>query len=179
MRLAGASYVRGQSGFTLVELVITSALTLVVMSALTSVILTTMKGASVATGRIEASNQVRNFEFRAADDFARSNMPILGGCGTLASPCTTTPLVLAGRQVTNAFPPVPSRYQVTYTWDGAAFLDRQVGNGESVHIATNVTAFAWYVDGTPPNQTVVVSLTVTVLSYNESQVFRFYPRLNP
>lgn len=170
---------RGQSGYTLVELVITVALSAVVMSALTSVVLTTVRGANVATGRIEASSQVRNFESRAYNDFAASGVPSVGGCGTIASPCTTTPLVLTGTRVTNSSSPVASSYQVTYRWDGSAMLDRQVAGGEAIHMGTNVTAFRWYVDGASPNQTVVVYLTVTVAGYSESQVFRFYPRVNP
>jgi pantothenate synthetase len=43
-------------------------------------------------------------------------------------------------------------------------------------MATDVSAFAWYVD---TNSTVVVSITVTVQSYSESETFRFYPRINP
>ncbi len=169
---------RGQGGFTLVELVITSALSVIVMSALAEVILTTVRAGSVATSRVEASSQIRNFEYRAYDDFARSAVPAPGGCGTPANPCTTTPLTLSGTQVSNSVPPVAAAYQVTYAWDGSAFLDRS-GGGALTHMATNVSSFSWYVDGAPPNQTVVVSLTVTVQRYSESQTFRFYPRLNP
>jgi hypothetical protein len=70
---------------------------------------------------------------------------------------------------------VPASFQVSYTWDGSNFLDRAIAStGVSEHAATNVTAFSWYID---TDATVVVSLTVTVQSYSESQTFRFDPRL--
>lgn len=172
-------YFRSQGGFTLIEVIIASAIGLIVMTALTSVILTTVQGAKVATGRIEASGQIRNFELRAYDDFALSEAPTPSGCGTSSDPCTTAPLSLSGLAASNSDQPEPSAYAVTYQWDGSAFLDRTVGDGPAEHMATSVTAFAWYVDTSGPKATVVISLTVTVLSYSESQTFRFYPRLNP
>lgn len=170
---------QGQGGYTLVEVVITSALSVVVIGSLTSVILTTVHAADSALGRIEASGEIRNFELRADDDFARAGVPVPAGCGTAANPCTTTALVLTGVQVTNSAQPVPATYQVTYTWDGTAVLDRQVSGGNSAQIGADVTGFAWYVDGSSPNQTVVVIMTVTVRGHQQSQTFRFYPRLNP
>ena len=69
---------------------------------------------------------------------------------------------------------------MSYTWDVlSGFLDRTAGTNPPVHAATNVTAFSYYVDGVAPNQTVVVSLTVTVQAYSESQTLRFYPQVNP
>lgn len=171
---------RGQAGFTLVELIITSAISVVVLSALASVVLTTFRAGTVATGRIEASSQIRTFELRAYDDFARSGVPPTAGCGASSSnPCTTSAIVLSGLQVSNSTQPVPANYSVTYAWDGSAFLDRRVGSGAPAHMATSVTAFSWYVDQSGGSPTVVVSLTVTVLNYSESQTLRFYPRLNP
>lgn len=171
---------RNQDGYTLVEVIIASALGLVVMTALTSVVLTTWRGTQTAVGRVEASSEIRNLEYRAYDDFARSGIPGLSGCGDQrANACTTSPIVLIGWQVSNSGPPAPSPYQVTYRWDGAGFLDRQVGGNPPVHLATDVTAFSWYLDGTAPNQTVVINLTVTVQGYGESQTMRFYPRVNP
>jgi prepilin-type N-terminal cleavage/methylation domain-containing protein len=173
-------YLRSQGGYTLIEVIITTALGLVVMTALTSVVLTTARAAKVAEGRIEASSQVRSLELRAYDDFARSGLPATSGCGnSVANACRTSPIVLTGFQVTNSTQPVPAGYTVTYQWDGSAFVDRRVGSGSPTHTATNVTAFSWFIDGTAPNQTVVVNLTVTVFSYSESQTLRFYPRLNP
>jgi prepilin-type N-terminal cleavage/methylation domain-containing protein len=171
-----AKYWRDQSGYTLIEVVITSALTLVVMSALTSVVLTSVRAANTATGRVEASSQIRNFEYRAYDDFAHSGVPA-ASC-SVSVPCSTAPLVLSGPQW-HSSPPSASNYQVTYTWDGASFLDRQVAGDASIHLLANAKAFSWYLDDTPPKQTVVVNLTVVVLGYSESQTFRFYPRLNP
>jgi len=144
-----------QDGFTLVELIIALAIGLVLMSALTSVVLAAWRGTTIATGRIEASSQIRNFQYFAYDDFATSNVSSLSSC---ASPCTT-PVTLAA---------------ASYKWDGSNFLDRTSGQA-TIHVATNVTAFSMDVQ---PN-TVVVNLTVTVQSYSESQTFRFYPRVNP
>jgi prepilin-type N-terminal cleavage/methylation domain-containing protein len=184
---------RSQEGFTLIELIITSALGVLVLTGLTSVVLTSVRAGSVATSRIEASGQIRNFELRAYDEFAHAGVPTPNGCGTQINPCTTQPIVLAGLQVTNSTPPVPAADSVSYTWDGAAFLDRRVGINAPTHVATNVTAFSWYVTGAAPHPTVVVSLTVTVPlpggtgpaaaflgdPYSESQTLNFYPRVNP
>lgn len=165
----------GQDGYTLVELIIAVALGALLMAALTSVVLTSWRAANVASSRVEASGQIRNFEYFAYDDFARSGTPSAAGC-VPATPCTTQPLVLSGFQVSNSTP-VPASYQVSYTWDGSNFLDRAIAStGVTEHAATNVTAFSWYID---TDATVVVGLTVTVQSYSESQTFRFDPRMNP
>ena len=161
-------YIRSQDGFTLVEVIIASAITVIVMTGLTSVVLTSMRAFNTASSRVEASNQIRNFELRANDDFAHGGMPA-GSC-----PCTTAPIVLAGQEASNSNTPVPGPYTVTYTWDGSASLDRWVGSS-STRLATNVTAFSWNQAG----RSVVVSMTVTVKGYSQSQTFRFYPRLNP
>ncbi len=168
-------YLKGQDGYTLVEVIIASALGVLLMSALTSVVLTSWRGAMIATSRVEASGQIRNFEFFAYDDFARSNVPSGSGC-VQAAPCTTQPLVLNGYQVSNSTA-IPAFFQVTYTWDGAAFLDRTVAaTGATGHAATDVSTFSWYVD---TDQSVVVNLTVTVQAYSQSQTFRFDPKVNP
>jgi len=168
----------GQGGYTLIELMVASAIGLIVMSGLTSVVLTTWRAGTIATSRIEASGQIRAFEFVAYDDFAHSGVSNLGSC-TKQAPCTTQPIVLTGTQVNNSGQPVPA-YTVTYTWDGSSFLDRFVAaSGTTTHAATNVSALSWYLDGSAPNQTVVVTLTVSVQAYSETQTFRFYPRVNP
>ena len=168
------TYARSQSGYTLVEVVITCAIGAVLMSALTSVVLTSYRAAAIATSRIEASGQIRNFQFGAYDDFARSGVP----SSSCAPPKVC--IVLTGTQMSNSTTPTPISYVVTYTWDGVAILDRQVQADlvvlPSRHVATSVTAFSWNVDA--PTNTVVVNLTVTVLTYSESQSFRFYPRRN-
>lgn len=177
MRSQLGRYVTSQRGYTLVEVIIAVSIGALLMSALTSVVLTAWRAASIASSRVEASSQIRNFESFAYDDFAASTTPGTGPCGTPASPCTTAPLVLNGTQATNSSPPAIRPYQVTYTWDGASFVDRQVGGaGSARHAAMDVTAFSWYVD---TNSTVVVSLTVQVRTYSQSQTFRFYPRMNP
>jgi hypothetical protein len=151
---------RTQDGYTLVEVVIASALGMLVMTALTSVILTSWRAGNNAIGRVEASSEIRNFQFRAYDDFAQSSLPASSGCG--ADGCST-PIVLTGPQAGDS---------VIYSWDGKKFLDRQAGSS-SRHVATEVTYFRWYLDG----RTVVVRLTVTVLDYSETQTMRFYPRV--
>jgi type IV pilus assembly protein PilW len=168
-------YAKSQGGYTLVELIVASAIGLFVMTGLTSVVLTTWRAGSVATSRIEASGQIRNFQFYATDDFALSGVPAISGCATASPPpCTMT---LSGFQVSNSAAPAPSSFQVTYTWDGTN-LDRQVG-GTSKHAATNVSAMSAYVASSALHPTVVVTLTITVQSYVETQTLRFYPRVNP
>lgn len=167
----------GQGGYTLVEVIISVAIASALMTVLVSVILTSGQAINTATSRVEASSQIRNFQFLAYDDFAQAAVPAPSGCGTAASPCTTQPLVLFGTLASNSATPTLTPYQVTYVWDGSSFVDRQVAaTGSSWHAATNVTAFSWYVDA---NSTVIISLTVTVGAYAESQTFRFLPRLNP
>ena len=168
-----AVFQNAQAGFTLVELIVSLAIGSVLMVALTSVVFTAWRATGIASSRVEASGQVQSFEFFAFKDFAQSTTPTAGSC-VPASPCSQ-PLVISGVQVSNRNP-TPSPIQVTYTWDRSNFLDRSVAPGSTLHAATNVTAFSWYVD---TNSTVVVSLTVTVRSYSESQTFRFFPRMNP
>ena len=165
--------VNSQGGFTLVELIIALAIGALLMVALTSVVLTSWRASNIATGRVDASAQLRNFEFFAYDDFTRSALPSAGGC-VPGSPCST-PLTVSGYQVSNQVP-VPSPVQITYAWDGSSLLDRTLSGGSTVHAAIDVTAFSWYVD---TNATIVVNLTVTVQNYSESQSFRFLPRVNP
>ena len=73
-------------------------------------------------------------------------------------------------------------YTVTYTWDDhETNLLRHVAGLSSRVVASNVTAFAWYVDSSGAHPTVVIDMTVTVKSfsttYSESQTLRFYPRV--
>src|SRR4029077_10301156 len=128
---------------------------------LTSVIYTSVHANDIASSRVEASSQIRSFQFFAYDDFAHSDIPDSSGCGTEGDPCTTEPIVLSGPQVANSIDPVPAPYQVSYSWDGAGLLDRTITGDLPIHAAVDVSAFSWYVDGTAPNQTVVVSMTVT------------------
>lgn len=163
-------HLRSQDGYTLIEVVITAALGALLMTALTSVILTANQAVTTASNRVEASSQIRSFEYFAYDDFALSDRSRVSGSATSIS--------LAGTQASNNVQPVFNpNYTVTYTWDSSSnVLDRQVGANPAVHAATNVTAFSWFVDA---NGTVVVNLTVTVGAYSESQTFRFYPSVNP
>lgn len=183
MKISLHRCVKSQRGYTLIEVIISVAIGAILMAALTSVILTSVRASGVATSRIEASSQIRNFQFYAYDDFANSDVSGLAGC-TQSAPCTTQQIVLTGTQLNSSGQPVGTR-MVSYTWDGSNFLDRQVGNA-SVHAATNVTSFAYYIissqsPGVPA--VVVVNLTITVATlppYSESQTFLFYPRVkNP
>lgn len=172
---------RSQAGFTLIEVLIASALGLMVMAALTSVVLTTMMSDNTAIGRIEASAQVRNFQAIAADDFVLGRAPVPSSCGTSGNPCTTQDLVLQGFRVPNEVGGVAASFTIRYAWDP---VKRQVIRywGTSSRVAaSNVTAYSWYIDPSGANPTLVVSMTVTIPSYNatyrESQTFRFYPRI--
>ena len=178
-RLHARRFVRDQGGYTLVEVIITAALSVMLMTGLASVVLTATRAAGFATSRVEASAQIRNFEAFAYEDFAASGSPNVGTCGTPSNPCTTQPLVLNLRQATNSTPPVPTSISVTYAWDGSAVLTRQQNTFPAREMAINVSAFSWYVDSSTAFPTVVVNMSVTVQSYSESQTFRFYPRQNP
>lgn len=165
---------RKQDGYTLVEVIISSAIGLFLMTGLTSVVLTAVRAVNIATARIEASSQIRSFQLFANDDFARSPVPGSGGC--VGTPPTSCTIALSGPRASNAATPTVSKYGVTYKWDGGTrFLDRVV-DGYAVHAATNVTAFSYSVEG----QNVVVKITVTVQNgspsdaYSQSQTMRFY-----
>lgn len=160
-----------QGGYTLVEVVIACSIGALLMAALTSVILTSVRAVSTASSRVVASGEIRSFEFFAHDDFASSSLPI--ACPWRPSTC----LVLNGFQASNSSIPSVVPYRIIYSWDGSAFLDRQVGGGPPEHVATDVTSFSWYIDGVSPKQTCVIIVTVTVASYAESQTLRFYPQL--
>jgi prepilin-type N-terminal cleavage/methylation domain-containing protein len=173
---------RRQSGFTLIELLIATTLGLFVLGALTSLVVTMMVADNTATGRVEASSQVRDFQLAAYEDFVLARAPTSPGCGTAANQCTTQTLLLIGDQAPTSGQPVPDT--IRYEWyPSTQTVTRQADNtnGTSTRVvASNVTAYSWYVDRTAA-PTVVVSLTVTIPSYNatysESQTFRFYPRI--
>ena len=175
---------RRQAGYTLIEVVIASAIGVLVLGSLTSIVLTTVMAANTATSRVEASGQIRGFQLTAYDDFALSKPPIAIGCGTSAgSPCTTQALVLQGSRMPNLATGAAAPYSATYSWDSTNMVvTRQIAGGSSRTIASNITAYSWYVDSaviTRPS--VVISLTVTVGFYNapysQSQTMRFYPRV--
>src|SRR5206468_4261768 len=76
---------RGQAGFTLVELIVASAIGVILMTGLTSVVYTSYRSWSTASSRVEASGQIRNFQYFAYDDFSRSLLPANQSC-TRANP---------------------------------------------------------------------------------------------
>jgi prepilin-type N-terminal cleavage/methylation domain-containing protein len=172
---------RRQGGFTLIELLIATALGVMVMGALTSVVLTSMQAANTATARVEASSQVRNFQFTAYDDFVLARAPVPSGCGTPTSPCTTQDLLLQGHKVPNEVGGVAAPYTVRYVWDSSRHVVTRYAGTSSRVTATNVTAYSWYIESSGANPSVVVSVTVTIAfynsSYSDSQTLRFYPRL--
>ncbi len=160
----------GQGGFTLIELIITVALGALLMGAMISVFLTSMRAAGDATSRIEASGQIRNFEYFAYEDFTGSAVSDFDPSCT--APCTTQ---VALHEV--KFDNPAQTYTVTYGWDQSRqVLDRTVDTAPPLHAAINVTGYQWYVDA---SGTVVVTLTITVGTYTDSQTFRFHPRRNP
>jgi prepilin-type N-terminal cleavage/methylation domain-containing protein len=164
---------RAQAGFTLVELIVATTIGLVIMTALGSVLFTTYQANVIATSRVQASSIIGIFQATAHDDFALSSVPpVPGGCGTSAQPCTQQAIQLAGCRGPAL------AYRVTYTWSGTTKAVGRTVNGVPVSAAaTGVSAFSWYVDGAAPNQTVVVTLTATVGTYNQTQTLRFYPRV--
>jgi prepilin-type N-terminal cleavage/methylation domain-containing protein len=162
-------YATSQGGYTLVELIVASAIGAIVMAGLSSVFLTTWRAGTTATSRIEASAQLRNFQYDATDDFALSTTPVISSCAPKdPPPCT---IGLSGWKYSN-----PVLYSVNYKWDGVN-VERTIANGPAIHAATNVTAFSAYIDSS--NQAVVVTLTITVRAYAETQTLRFYPHVNP
>ena len=172
---------RRQAGFTLIEVIIATALGLLVMGALTSVVLTSIIADNTAMARVEASSQVRNFQFTAYDDFVLARPPVPSGCGTSGNPCTTQDLVLQGSRVPNAIGAAAAPYTVRYVWDASRqVVTRYVGTGSRV-AASNVTAYSWYIDRSGADPTVVVNFTVTIPTYNatysQSQTLLFYPRI--
>jgi prepilin-type N-terminal cleavage/methylation domain-containing protein len=172
---------RAQAGFTLIEVMVATAIGLVVLSALTSIVLTTMIGANAATGRIEASAQIRSFQLFAYDDFALSRPPAPTGCGTQTSPCTTQAMLLSGYRMPNQASGAATPFSVAYSWSPAPqSVSRAIGSSRQI-AADNVTAFSWYVDSTADHPVVVVAMTVTIAFYNttyrESQTLLFYPRV--
>jgi prepilin-type N-terminal cleavage/methylation domain-containing protein len=172
---------RSQGGFTLIELIIATALGLLVLSALTSVVLTTMMADNTASGRIEASSQVRNYQFAAYDDFVLARLPAPPGCGTANTRCTTQDLVLTGSLAPNPPDSPPVSSTVRYAWDASLDVVTRYAGTTSRVVASNVTAYSWYIDRSELYPTVVVSITVTIPSYNAtysaSQTLRFYPRV--
>jgi prepilin-type N-terminal cleavage/methylation domain-containing protein len=178
---------RGQAGFTLIEVIIATALGLLVLSALTSVVMTTTMAAATITGRVETSAQIRNFQFAADDDFVLARPPAPSGCGTSSSPCTTAIVLLGSLMPNDANPTVvASPFTVRYVWDSnlqivTRFTERGTETTSRV-IARNITAYSWYIDTSGAHHTVVIALTVTVNGsfgtiYNESETLRFYPRV--
>lgn len=173
MNKARSRHLKTQGGFTLIEVIITTAISALLLGALVSVMLTSTQATNTATSRVEASSQIRNFEYFAYEDFAGADITDLNGSCTASSRCSSQPITLTGIPAGNP----TTTYQVTYSWDSTSgLLTRQAGSNPALNAATNVHGFDWYVDA---NQTVVVDLTVTVGSYTESQSFRFFPRRNP
>lgn len=182
MRAGVAARHRSQAGFTLIEVIIASALGLMVMAALTSVVLTSVISDNTAMGRIEASAQIRNFQATTYDDFVLARAPVPSSCGTSGSPCTSEELVLRGLRVPNMVGGVAVPDTVRYAWDPGLQQVIRYWETSSRVVASNVTAYSWYVDqDSGGNPSIVVSLTVTIPSYNatysESQTLRFYPRI--
>ena len=154
---------RRQAGYTLVELIVATAIGTLVLGALTSIVLTTALTTNVATSRIDASGQIRTFQLTAYDDMTLSNVPAPTGCGTQANPCTSQPMVLQGQRMPNvATPTPPAQYIVTYTWDPAQQIVTRQAGGAGRTVAQDVSVYSWYIDGNGAHPAVVVSMTVTI-----------------
>ena len=176
-----------QAGFTLIELIIATAIGLVVMAGLTSIMFTAYRADRQATTRVEVAGQIRTFEQSAFRDFALSSLPPAPPtCGTQATPCTQDPIQLSGCSITSndgGATHVWQSHTVTYAWNNTTqVVTRDVGSGVTFPAASDVSAFSWYVDGTSPNQSVVVTIAVTLnwsqnSPYTQSQVLRFYPQV--
>jgi prepilin-type N-terminal cleavage/methylation domain-containing protein len=169
-----------QGGFTLIELLVASAVGLIIMTGLTSVVLTTYRASQAASNRVEAAGEIRTFEQTAYGDFATSSLPPVppGGCGSIGSPCIHDPIQLQGCKMTNSITPTAQPSTVTYAWPlGSSSIDRKIGPVSLNPAAAGVTAFSWYLDGTAPNRSVVVALTVQMGAVTQSQTMRFYPRV--
>ncbi len=168
-----------QGGFTLIELMIATAIGLVVLTALTSVLFTTYQANQIATSRVEASGQIRNFEETAYDDFALSSLPPTpGSCGSAGQPCTQDSIQLKGCAMTNSATPSLQSRTIAYAWNkGTQSIDRHVNAAPVNPVASSVTAFSWYIDGVAPSQSVVVTMTVTISTYSQTQTLRFHPRV--
>jgi prepilin-type N-terminal cleavage/methylation domain-containing protein len=151
--------IRSQGGYTLVEVVITMGIGALLMSALISVLFTASKAVDTATSRVEASSQIRSFQSFAYEDFATSTLPSNSSSCSVSTPCAT-PIALKG---------------ATYSWDGKNLLNRvPASTGVARRVASNVSSFSWYVTGCA----ILVSVTVKVQAYSQSQTFQFYPRVS-
>jgi type II secretory pathway pseudopilin PulG len=173
---------RSQAGYTLIELIIANAIGLMVMGAMTSVVLTMVLGGNVATSRVQASAQIRNFQLTAYDDFALSRPPVTNSCGTgVNNPCTTQDMVLTGDRMPNQIGGVAAPFTARYTWDPTKSLVRRFVGVASRVVASDVKSYSWYVDSSAEHPVVVVSMSVTIGFYNtaytESQSLLFYPRV--
>lgn len=179
MSATRAARLRSQSGFTMIELLVATVIASVILVALTSVVFTTYQADQTATSRVEASGELRNFQQVAYDDFAGSTIPTApGGCGTSGQPCTQAAIQLSGCAMNGAG--TLQQRTVSYTWTAASdTIERQVNSSTVETTASGVTAFNWYLDGTAPNQSVIVSLTVTVKAVSQSETMQFYPRVAP
>jgi type II secretory pathway pseudopilin PulG len=174
-----------QGGYTLVELIIATAIGTLVLGAMASIVLTTATGANVAMSHMDASSQIRTFQINAYDDVAFSSLPAPSGCGTQGNPCTTQALLLQGLRMPNQPLPgqAPTQTSVTYSWDPTQHLvTRQIGDGVARTVASNVTSYSWYIDSNGAHPSLVIALTVTEVNYNatftEVQTFRFNPQVS-
>jgi prepilin-type N-terminal cleavage/methylation domain-containing protein len=167
----------GQAGFTLIELLVATTIGVVLLTALSSVVLTTYRADQTAIARTEVAGEIRNFQQNAYDDFASSVAPSTpAGCGTAAQPCTDSQITLVGCLPSTSYSVSSGKRTVSYQWSaGTNTIVRQAGPG-SVPAASNVIAFAWYVDTANGGPTVVVSMTVQIKAISQSQTMRFFPR---
>jgi hypothetical protein len=80
--------------------------------------------------------------------------------------------------MTNSATPSLQSRTIAYAWNkGTQSIDRNVNAAPVNSVASGVTKFAWYIDGVAPSQSVVVTMTVTITTYSQTQTLRFHPRV--
>ncbi|MFN2463428.1 MAG: type II secretion system protein J [Candidatus Dormibacteria bacterium] len=160
-----------QGGFTLVEMIIATAVSSILLAGISVLVFTNFSASTIAAQRLQASGQLQNFQVAfyrdaALDNTATNRSPIIA-----AAPCD---VVLAGRR-RDAGGTTNTSYSVEYKLSGSD-IRRTVAATTST-VARNVKLFtcALQSDGTFQ---VVISAQDTTGSYTQSQTFRFYPRGN-
>jgi prepilin-type N-terminal cleavage/methylation domain-containing protein len=168
---------RGEAGFTLVEVLIASTISVLVMSGATMLLYTFYISNFIANSRLQTSGQIRNFQLAFNDDAVLASSSICP-----ATPCDNlTTLKLEGCRFSRGDPSPsnPSRFTAVYKWwppttSSPGTVSRTVG-GSTIQVARNVPGFTADVAG---DNSVTVTLTVQDSSkrYSQTQTLYFHPR---
>ena len=152
-------FVHEESGFTLVELIIASALTIVVMTALSNLFVSGMRAGSTASWQLTSQSGVR---------LAFDRLEYEARCAQTATRAAS------GADVTLYLPPSPAcaHAQGTYTWCvSSGSLIRYVGSscsGTSQTFVKNVTTATPFTCVAPVNQYPRLQVAITVNGTNAS-----------